>query len=236
MSSKGEKKKSKALSVPKSVHIHRKENVWSVKTKAGPHKKDAAVPLGIVLRDFIGIARNIKEATIMMDQGSVKVDGVIRKDHQFSIGLFDIISIEAQEKAYRVLIDKRGRLFVKEMEKESNEKLCKVAKKKMVSKGIQITTNDGRVFLGTDAKVGDSLKVKVPSNKVESVIPMKNGAFVYITSGSHSGEKAQVLEIISGTPNRDRMVKLKTEDREFETIAENVFVIGDKTVEIEELK
>ena len=236
MSSKGEKKKSKALSVSKSVHIHRKENVWSVKTKAGPHKKNAAVPLGIVLRDFIGIARNIKEANLMMDKGSIKVDGVIRKDHQFSIGLFDIISIEAQEKAYRVLIDKRGRLFVKEMEKESSEKLCKVAKKKMVSKGIQITTNDGRVFLGTDAKVGDSLKVKIPDNKVESVIPMKNGVFVYITSGSHSGEKAQVLEIISGTPNRDRMVKLKTEDREFETIAENVFVIGDKTVEIEELK
>jgi small subunit ribosomal protein S4e len=236
MSSKGEKKKSKSLSVPKSVHIHRKEKVWSVKTKAGPHKKDAAVPLGIVLRDLIGIARNMKEAHLIMDDGSVKVDGVIRKDHQFSVGLFDIISIEAQKKAYRILIDKRGRLFVKEIEENKGEKLCKVAKKKMVNKGIQITTNDGRVFLGVDAKVGDSLKIIVPGKKVESVISMKNGALVYITSGSHSGEKAEVLEIITGTPSRERMVKLKTEDKEFETIAKNVFVIGEKTAEIEELK
>ena len=236
MSKKGPQRKSRAISVSKSVKISRKTVKWAVTTKAGPHKKDSAVPLGIFLRDLVKIVKTMKEARRILSEGQVKVDGVIRKDHGFSVGLFDIVSVENADKAYRVLVDKKGRIVAKEMEKNTGEKLCRVEKKQAVTKAIQITTNDGKLFKGVDAKVGDTLKIKVPENKVISVIPMKAGIKVYIISGSHTGEKAEVVEIIAGTARRDRIVKLKEEDKEFETTASNLFAIGENKEEIEELK
>lgn len=236
MSKKGPQRKSKALSVSKSVNVNRKTRTWAVKTKAGPHNKNSAVPLGILLRDLIKMAGNMKEADNMLNAGHVKVDGVVRKEHGFAVGLFDIVSIPAQEKAYRVLVDKKGRMFTKEMEKDSGEKLCRVEKKIAVSKAIQLTTNDGRLFKGVEANVGDTLKIKVPENKVIMIIPMKAGSKVYITAGSHSGEKADVVETMPGTISRAKIAKLKEGDKEFETIMSNLFVIGEKKEEIEELK
>ena len=68
------------------------------------------------------------------------------------------------------------------------------------------------------------------------MITLKEGALAYIVAGTHSGEKASVLEIIPGTVTREKIVKLKAEKKEFETTAKYVFVIGDKKEEIEELK
>ena len=236
MSKKGPQRKSKAISAAKSVRISRKTTEWTVTAKAGPHKKSASVPLGIMLRDLTGTVSTMKEADRILSEGQVKVDGKIRKDHGFSVGLFDIVSIDSAEKAYRILIDKKGRMFAKEMEKNTGEKLCRVEKKQAITKTIQITTHDGKVFKGADAKVGDTLKVKVPENKIISVIPMKPGVKVYIISGSHSGEKAEVIEVIPSTARRERIVKLKEGNKEFETTASNIFVTGESKEEIGELK
>ncbi|MBT4870622.1 MAG: 30S ribosomal protein S4e [Candidatus Diapherotrites archaeon] len=236
MSSKGEKKKIKALNAPKSVHIHRKENTWTVKTKAGAHKKEASVALGIALRNFTDLARNLKEAKMIMLNGDVKVNGRVRKDHQFGVGIFDVISLPKQKAFYRVLVDAKGRIILKEMKKDSEEKLCRVEKKIVTSKGLQITTDDGITIIGTDAKVGDTLKVKFPENKVSEVIPMEVGANIYITKGVHCSEQGKVAEIISGTAKRERLVKVEEKGKEYATTAKNVYVVGKGNVALDELK
>jgi small subunit ribosomal protein S4e len=236
MSKKGPQRKSKAISISKSVNTNRKTKEWAVTTRAGQHKKNTSVPLGIMLRDLTGIVNTIKEADKILYQKQVTVDGVARKDHRMGVGLFDIVSLPSAEKSYRMLIDKKGRIFAKEMEKDTGEKLCRVEKKQAVKNAIQITTHDGRIFKGVDAKVGDTLKLKVPENKILSVIPIKTGVKVYIISGSHSGEKAEIVEIIPGTARRERIVKLREGEKEFETTASNIFAIGEKKEEIEELK
>jgi small subunit ribosomal protein S4e len=236
MSKKGPQRKNKAISVPASVNINRKSREWAVKTKAGPHKKSASVPLGILLRDLLKVVKTMKEADKILYANQVKVDGIVRKDNGFSIGIFDIVSLPTAEKSYRILIDKKGRIFAKEMEKDSGEKICRIEKKIAVKKAIQITTHDGKTFKGVEANVLDSIKIKVPENKILSVLPLQANAKVYITSGSHSGETAEIVEIIPGTARREKIVKLKSGDKEFETTAANICVVGDKKEEIEELK
>jgi len=236
MAKKGEDKKTKALNAPKAVHIHRKENVWTVRTKAGAHKKENSVALGIVLRNFTSLARNMKEAKNILRASEVKVNGRVRKEYQFGVGLFDVISIEKQKLFYRVLIDNKGRIILTEMKKDSNHKLSRVETKKATSKGIQITTNDGITLIGTNAKVGDTLKINVPENKVEEVFAMEKGAVVYITKGTHCAEQGKVVEIIPGTASRDKLIKVEQEGKEYATTAKNIFIVGKDKVAIDEIK
>ena len=236
MSSKGEKKKIKALNAPKAVHIHRKENTWTVTTKAGAHKKEASVSLGIAIRNFTGLAKNLKEVKQILNNGDIKVNGRIRKDYQFGVGLFDVISIEKQKAFYRVLVDAKGRIILHEMKKDSNTKLCRVEKKISNSKGIQITTNDGLTIIGNNAKVGDTLKISFPEVKVEEVFAAEKDAVVYITKGVHCSEQGKILEIIPGTANRERLIKIEKKGKEYATTASNIFVVGKGSVAIDELK
>jgi small subunit ribosomal protein S4e len=236
MSSKGEKKKIKALNAPKAVHIHRKESTWTVKTKAGAHKKESSVSLGIAIRNFTGLAQNLKEVKIILNNGDIKVNGRVRKDYQFGVGLFDVISVEKQKAFYRVLIDSKGRVILKEMKKDSNTKLCRVEKKISTPKGLQITTNDGLTIIGNTAKVGDTLLISMPENKVEEVFAAKKDAIVYITKGVHCSEQGKITEIISGTAKRKRLIKIEKGGKEYATTASNIFVIGTDKVAIDELK
>ncbi len=236
MSSKGEKKKLKSLNAPRAVHIKRKENKWTIRTSAGAYKKEDSVALGIVLRDFIGVAVNLREAKEILKKGEIKVNGKIKTEHKFGVGLFDIISIENQEKEYRVVYDKKRRVILKELKNKSNEKISKIMFKRITKKGIQITTNEGMVFIGAKGNVGDSLKIKVPEGKIEELIELKEGALIYITKGSHCSEKGRIKEIVKGTAKREKLVKIEQEKREFETLERNVIVIGEKEEAIKDLK
>jgi len=236
MSSKGEKKKTKALNAPKAVHIHRKENTWTVRTRAGAHNKEGSVSLGIAIRNFTGLAKTLKEVKKILNNGDIKVNGRVKKDYGFGIGLFDIISIEKQKAFYRVLIDSKGRIILTEMKKDSTEKLSRVEKKSATSKGIQITTNDGITLMGIDAKVGDTLKVKVPENKVEEIFKMEKGAVVYITKGAHCAEQGKITEITPGTASRDKLIKIEKDGKEYATTAKNIFIVGKDKVAIDEIK
>ena len=236
MSKKGQNRKEKAISAPKAVHIKRKQQYWSVKTRPGAHKREASVALAIILRDYTGLAGTIKEVKEMLNNGDVKVNGIVRKDYQFSTGLFDTVDLEKQKMHYRVVLDSKGRLQVKDMKKPSNVKISRIEHKIMTPKGIQVTTNDGLTFLGVKAKVGDSLKIKLPERKVEKVLPLQKDAMIYVLKGLHGSEMGKVKEIIPGTAKREKLVKFMKGKDEYETVARNMIVIGEKESELDELK
>ena len=151
MSKKGGQLKTKALTAPKAVRIKRKENVWTVRTQPGAHKRVDSVALGVLLRDIAKLAESISEVKRILNNGEVKVNGVIRKDYRFSVGLFDVVEIEKQKLCFRVLFDTKRRIIIKEMKKPSKEKLCKVSYKRMTKKGVMLTTNDGKIFMNDKA-------------------------------------------------------------------------------------
>ncbi|MDD3083902.1 MAG: 30S ribosomal protein S4e [Candidatus ainarchaeum sp.] len=233
MSKKGQNKKLKALNAPKIVQIKRKENVWTIKTRAGTHKAQNSIPLGILLRDYIKIVGNLKEAKNILLNGEVKIDGKIRKDYRFGIGLFDAIIIKKQKLFYRMILDKKGRLKTKEMKEEPKDKICKVEHKKAFGKKIQITTNDGRTFINKEANIGDSVKINLHDGKIEKILKQKQNATIYITSGSHCSETGKIKEIIPSSIKREKLVKIEQDGKIFETIIKNIIIIGDEKEEIQ---
>jgi small subunit ribosomal protein S4e len=235
MSRKGQNKKTKTISMPKVVNTSRKETAWTVTTKSGPHTKETSIALGTVVRNYTGIVSTMKDAKKILNSSDVRVNGVVRKEHQFPVGLFDVISLVKQKLFFRMVFDTKGRLVLKAIDAEAKSKLSKVTNKVMTSKGIQITTDDSRTFLGTKANVGDSVKLALPEGKITEVVAFSEGALAYVTKGAHSSETAKIVAIIPGTEKKEALVKLSKGKEEFETTAKNVHVVGKDKAEIEAL-
>ncbi|MFH1664017.1 MAG: 30S ribosomal protein S4e [archaeon] len=236
MAKKGSQKKEKTLSTSKTRLIERKNNTFTIKTSSGPHNSKQSIPLGFLVRDLLKISENKKETRNVLNNGKIKVDGKPRKDLKFPVGLFDFISIEDTKENYRMVLDSKGRLIPIKTDEKKATKLCKITGKKVGKKNtVQLNTNDGRVFIEnkTELKVGDTIKISLPEHKITEKLTEKKGNLAYVTGGSHSGQTAEIQEIIKGTVNRPKIIKLKTKDGEFKTTEKNVFIIGEKKPEIE---
>jgi Ribosomal protein S4E len=83
----------KRIAAPRSWKIERKTAYWTVKPRPGPHPGNRSIPLLLIVRDMLKLADNSKEAKRILNEGNVTVDGKVRKDHKFPVGIFDLLSI-----------------------------------------------------------------------------------------------------------------------------------------------
>ena len=104
--------KLKRLPSPKFWPIERKTKKYVIKPKPGPHSLERSLPLGLIIRDILKHAETLKEAKEILNQEIVKIDGVVRKEHNFPVGLMDVLIIGDEH--YRILAGKRG-LFLKKI-------------------------------------------------------------------------------------------------------------------------
>ncbi|MBU1121062.1 30S ribosomal protein S4e, partial [Candidatus Micrarchaeota archaeon] len=219
MGKKGGKKSEKRIASSKTRRLNRKEKTFTIKCLPGPHSKGYSIPLGFVLRDLLGYASNLREAKRIIRDGKVMVDGRVRKEIRFPVGMFDLISIKEMKKHFVLLFDEKGRLKVDELKKKGPlTKLCKVTGKRKIKKGRQqLSTNDGRSFLEEkiEIKVGDTIKIELPSGKILSAISLKKGNLAFISGGTHVGSIAKITEISEGTITREKLVELELKKKKF---------------------
>jgi small subunit ribosomal protein S4e len=102
-------------------------------------------------------------------EGMIKVDGKIRRDARYPLGIMDVVSIEKTGEHFRILYDIKGRFQAHKIdEKESKFKLCKIKRKAMGANKIPyVVTHDGRTirFPHPDIKKNDSIKVRQTISK-----------------------------------------------------------------------
>ncbi|AIG98908.1 MULTISPECIES: 30S ribosomal protein S4e [Archaeoglobus] len=218
----------KRLSAPKTYKIPRKVSKWVVKPSPGPHNKEA-IPLLVLVRDFLELADTGREARRIISAGEILVDGVVRKDYKFPVGLFDVVTIPKLEKSYRILFDEKGRYIPKEVE-DADLKLYKITNKTLVRGGkVQLNLFDGTNILGSnDYKTKDSILLRIPEKEVVDHLKFEEGALVMITGGTHAGEIGRIKSykiVRSSAPN---LVTVEGEERDITTIEDYVFVVGKK--------
>jgi len=68
----------KRLNAPRALRLHRKERTWTVKSSPGPHPLERAIPLGMIIRDYLKLCDTQREAKRIISNGDVVVDGAIR--------------------------------------------------------------------------------------------------------------------------------------------------------------
>ena len=241
MGKKGGKKHLKRKPAPKFWPIHRKEFVWTVKPKPGPHPTSSCLPLALIIRDIFGLAKTLKEAKTIISQGKIMVDGKVQRDERFSTGLMDVISIPEVERIYRILPSEKG-LTLHSIEKdEVGFKLCRIENKTIVSGGhVQLNLHDGRNILirVKDPKkpeedvyrTMDTLKISVPDQEVVGHMKFVEGAPAIIVGGKNVGRHGKIVDIEERLAQKRRKLLVTTEDVEgkrFQTTLDFVFVTGD---------
>lgn len=225
----------KRMAAPKALYLSDKKRLkWVVKPSPGPHKKDRCIPLGVLLRDFLKIAKTMREAKKILNKNFVKVDGVVRKDEKFPVGLMDVIYLVPTNEYYRILVDWKGRLQPVRIEKDVNLKVGKVVKKNLAKKGkIVLTTHDGRNTFGDNhISVGDSIIFELPSDnkgkqKIIQHLKLQNGARCFIYDGKHAGKFVTVKEIIEAQKRRKEAV-VNDGKSDFITVLDYLIVVDDK--------
>jgi len=232
MAKRCERKQQKRRSVQKAAGTERKGAVWITRVKAGPHRKEESIPLAFLVREILKLAENRKEVKAALNSGNIKINGVARKELQFSVGLFDIIGIDLGEKKifYRIVYGRKGRLIPIESSDAKNMlKISKVTGKRVVKGGkLQITTDDGIVFpdFKKEIKVNDSLLIKHPEKEIVEIIEMKKGNTAYKVGGRNSGSLAKLKEINKGTMKRESLVTLEYGDEEAATTISKIIIVG----------
>ncbi len=231
----------KRLAAPRSLKLHRKEAVWTIRPSPGPHPLEQSITIGIILRDYIKLADNLRETKRIIANGEVLIDGVVRRNYKFPCGLMDVITIPKIKQDYRLLFNQRAKLtLVPIKSKESGWKLCRIENKTIIKgKQTQLNLHDGRnkIVKKDEYKTGDVIKLSFKDKKIEDTFKFEKGTVSIIIGGSHIGEVANIedVEIIpSSKPNLTKM-KGKTT---FSTLQEYVFPIGKEKpiIELPEVK
>ncbi len=241
MGRKGERGHLKRKPAPKMWPIHRKEAVWTVMPKPGPHSISRSLPLVLIVRDILKFAKTGKEARNIISQGKITVDGKVRRDERFLVGLMDVISILDTKQSYRILPSMKG-LFLHPIDSgEAAFKLCRIEDKTVVKSGnVHLDLHDGSNSL---IEVGnpqnpeedtyhtlDVLKLSVPDREILGYTKLTVGAPTIVIGGKNIGQYGKVISI-EKKPNKKRRDLLVTlndiNGNQFQTILDFVFILGD---------
>ena len=219
----------KRLNAPRTLKLHRKEETWTIRSSPGTHPLQKSIPLGLVVRDYLNLVDNLREARRVIANGEILVDGIKRKSHKFPCGLMDVISIPKTKKDFRVLFNKRGKLtLVPIASKDASWKLYRIENKTIVKKKqIQLNLHDGRnqIVKKDEYKTGDVLKITFKDNKISDTYKFEKGTVSIIIGGSHIGEVANIEDIKIVTSSKPNLAIMKGKT-DFSTIQEYVFPIG----------
>jgi small subunit ribosomal protein S4e len=194
------------------------------------------MPLGIILREVLGYAKTVSEAKRMLIEDKVLIDGIVRHDYKFPVGLMDVISLKHADTYYRVMPDKTNKLsLLKIAPEEASFKLVQLTGKRLLKdKKMQLNTHDGRSFaitvddpfnIDVGYKIFDSLKISLPDGEVTEHIPLEAETFVSIIGGSNTG-KFGILKETPAKRGANNLAKVTIGENENTVTLKYLFPIG----------
>ncbi len=243
MGSMGGRRHLKREAAPDFWSIHRKRFTWVIKPGPGPHPISQCIPLGVIVRDYLGFAKTMRESKKIISQGKILVDGRYRCDEHFPVGLMDVITIPEINANYRVLPWREGLTLHQISEEEAKYKICRIENKTTLNGGhTQLNLHDGRNILirsedprspaGNVFQTLDSLKIEVPDHKIMEHLSLDLGKIAMIIGGKNAGKYGVIkaIEKQEGQKKRSSLVTIEgSEGEDLRTILDYIFVIGEKT-------
>jgi len=219
---KGKTARLKRKPAPKYWPIHRKESPWVVKPASGPHSLQTCLPMTLVLRDMLGVAGTRKEGKLILTEGKIQVNGIVRKKDDFPVGLMDVISMPDANRYYRVVPSHKGLVLSVISKEDAKYKFARVENKTTTSVGVQVTLHDGTNMLikvadpknPVEVTYGtfDILKINIADGKVAEKLKTKEGNTAVITGGKNIGVQGKIVEIEKTEAKKRRQALVTIED------------------------
>lgn len=218
----------KRLTIPTTWQVPKKQSKFITRPFPG-QKRELSVPLNVVFRDILKMAKTSKEVKYLLANNYVFVNGVQRKDIKHTVALMDVLEIKGMNEAYRLLLTSKGKLFFKKI----TENEAKIVPQKVVGKTIlkgkkvQLNFMNGTniILEKDDFKVGDVAIIEMPEKKIREKVSLEKDSIAYFFGGAHIGTFGKISDIT----NKEIFIK-KGKD-EIKTAKEYAFVIGkDKPI------
>ncbi len=229
----------KALAAPRFWPILRKEYKWAVKPSPGPHPINRCFPLLIIVRDILGYAKTAREARKLIAEGHFRVDGKIRRNYKYPVGLMDVLEIVDTGETYRVIpVPVKVLGLIRIDREEAGFKLSRIENKTTVKGGhIQLNLHDGRNII---VRISDptnpvedvyktlgTLKISIPGQNILDYVPLKEGVLAIISGGRNVGRVGRIVSIHKGIRRYRSIVTLEDKHgNKFQTSLTYVFPIG----------
>jgi len=217
----------KRLVAPRSWNIARKERTWTTKPMPGKHSLERAIPISTILRDYLKVCDNGREARIILSDGNVMIDQRVVRKPKTPVGLMDVVSLPLLKMYFRAMLDTHGRIeFVPIKATEAKWKLLRVENKRIIKGGkVQLNFHDGtNILYDKKIKTGDVIQMNLPNYKVKSILEFKDGAQSLIIGGSHVGSIAKIKgHEITRSPKPNLVMY-----DNFQTIRPYSFIVGNK--------
>lgn len=208
----------KRQSAPKTWPIPRKGTKFIVRASS------RGIPVLIILRDMLKLAKSKKEVKKAINEKKVAVCGKIIKDEKKNVELLDTITILPSKENYRLSLSEKGKFKLEKIgNKEKDNKIAKIVNKKILKgKKIQLNLFDGRNYL-TDikCKVNDSILIDFTKNKVEKCIPLGEKSKIIAVGGKHSGKKGTIKKI----NEKLKMVEIEVDKKMLNVLIKQLIVI-----------
>jgi small subunit ribosomal protein S4e len=245
MTNKGGAGHLKRLVAPEYWPIHRKEAPWAPKPNPGAHKSSQCLPLELIVRDELRLARNRREASKALANGKVKVDGRSRIERDYPTGLMDVVEFTDANLAYRVVpVKGKGLGIIRITKEEAKFKLCKILRKTTApGNKVQYGTHDGRSITPATTEgsiatysTNDTLRISLPTQRVLTHIKFEKGNYAIVTAGRNLGRSGKIVEVQSATATRPAMVSIEdSSGNKFDTMRDYTFVVGttEPTIKLE---
>ncbi|MBW2986594.1 30S ribosomal protein S4e [Candidatus Woesearchaeota archaeon] len=213
----------KRLVTPKSWTLLKKANTFVVRPRPGAHPVSLSMPISLLLKN-VGYATTTKETKQILNTREILVDGRRVKEHKFPVGFMDVITIKDTKDAFRIILDKKGKLkIIPADENEASLKLSRIKGKKILKKGkIQLNLFDNRnILVDKDTyKVGDSLLITIPFQEIKQHFKLEKGASIFLIGGKNKGHQGKVEEIT------DTKLIYTENKKKHESLKKYAFVIG----------
>ena len=212
----------KRIAAPKTWPLLRRTNVFITRPKPSGHPLAHTLPMVVIMREYLKMVKTARQAGRVLKANETLVNG--RRVHTVmdSAGFMDIVSFGKH--AYRILIDRNGMLTVTPVAKGQEFTIRRVMGKTVRKDGkVQLNLTGGMNLLADKhaCKVGDGLVIK--DGKITEQLPLKEGASVLVTGGSHIGAVG-VIEKIEG-----KVITVKADNESFLTTRAYTYVIGKGT-------
>ena len=221
--------KLKRQMAPNFWQIKRKGFPFALSVDPGPYSKDKCYPIGRILRDILHLCNTMHEAKLIMNSGQIKVDGIVRRDVHFGVGIMDVIEIVPNGETYR-MIPKDFKILVPVKTREKDVKLLKITSKVTIKGNkIQYGFHDGKTLISDNRlmSVGDVCLVKIPQIQIQTHVKFDVGCKVLIIQGENAGKIGQVDEIKNGMFSLPKRTVIRFEDRSVEMPISIVMPVGN---------
>ena len=218
----------KRYSMPGFWPLGRKLQKFVITPAPGSHPKQFSIALRVVIRDVLGYAETADEAGKIIKGGDVMIDKKTVKNDKHPVGLMDVVEFPSIKKQFRVVATGKGMELVEIDTKQASKKLCSIRKKTVIKGGkYQLTFHDGRNIIEKENKykLGDSLLIELPTQKILEHFQIKEGVTATIMAGKNSGVSGKIKNIVErkGMMEKSRVI-LETKDGEIETLREYIIV------------